>query len=325
MIPSFVAPVVFSTILEAAGLDKLPALELAISLDFDFKARGCLADHHSPTPSASLLSLVDLFTPRTTVHTRIETRRGLKSKISDLESISKLASESSPTVVAASGAFARLCQIMCDGIDLLYTPAVLAAHLARAAATLELPDGMCSLMLSIGSAMPACGHRECIIKHKKSAFYVALKCLSMQQYGEDLLDDKITISLDAELLNCLVNPVHAIRALIPLFSTLIRSLAFRPIAQLPVTFKTHCLPRKPASTPLASPALSASTTPRITREKANCAPRRILKRKASSRVLTDVGSNTFASFGVPTSHRTANESAVAALQRISKRTKVATC
>lgn len=40
MIPSFVAPVVFSTILEAAGLNKLPALELAISLDFDFKARG---------------------------------------------------------------------------------------------------------------------------------------------------------------------------------------------------------------------------------------------------------------------------------------------
>ncbi|GAA5963958.1 hypothetical protein JCM3765_006071, partial [Sporobolomyces pararoseus] len=101
------------------NLDQLPAIEACFKVDLSFKGQGCLLEvTTSSTPSSRSLST---FVPSINLHAGIETRRGWKSNIGDFESVSKMLNESHSTAAAASGAFQRLCQLLCDGIDSVYT------------------------------------------------------------------------------------------------------------------------------------------------------------------------------------------------------------
>ncbi|GAA5981708.1 hypothetical protein JCM5350_000463 [Sporobolomyces pararoseus] len=274
MIPSLPIAIPLDAFL---NLDQLPAIEACLKFDFSFKGQGCLLEV-STASSHSSRSLSD-FRPSLNVQAGIETRRGWKSNIGDFQSVSKLLNESHPHAAAASGAFQRFCQLLCDGIDSVYTPAILLAHLARTAATLQLPDHLCSLIISLGSPLPSCGHKECVERHKQSLFWCALRLASIRSTGKDL-DDKLVISLNTDLLNYFTNPSKLIMAALPLLSTLLESQHLSPLRRIPISFSTHFY-RSRQLTPTTDSRVSSNNTKKS-------GLRRSLKRKASTRLLSDV-------------------------------------
>ncbi|GAA5899799.1 uncharacterized protein JCM6883_005991 [Sporobolomyces salmoneus] len=256
MLHSILTPSILNALLSVIGIDQLPALETAITLDFDFSARRCLLA--ATSPSSTLSS--NPFIPRVSLGARLETRRGLKSSVSDVERLSNWVSEVNPATAAASSVLGKLCRLLCAGVDSLYTPAVVAAHIARSAATLELPEELCTLIISFGSSLPQCGHKN-------------------------LFDDKLTLTLDSAFFNRFLSPLRLIKTVLPLLSTLGHSLPLLSIPRIPLSLSTHFYRRElsPVPTPIPS---SIPRTP-------VAAKPRSLKRKASTRVLTDFAIGSF--------------------------------
>lgn len=344
---------VIDTILKPLGLDRLPPLEAAITLDFDFCGRDCLV----ATKSASSSSIGHLV-PRINLGARLETQRGLKSTLSDCEGYVSLlrhirssvapvpslvqitdvrttplqrnyVNKSLPATVGnKSVVLANVLDFLRGAIDVAYTvscsprilysrersltldrrssqPAVILAHVVRSLATLELPDRLCSVIVSAESSIPVCGHRECLDSHKKSLLHFVLRSMVAHKTGQAPLDDKITFTLDSDALN-LLNPTRLFMTMLPLVSppvsvsverenacadsafllqlaTLVQSHGRTLVRRLPITFSTHMYRRsfllnaRPLAAMKAHKARKASTLPRM------------LKRKASTRLLSDLG------------------------------------
>ncbi|GAA5981669.1 hypothetical protein JCM5350_000449 [Sporobolomyces pararoseus] len=309
MIPSLPIAIPLDAFL---NLDQLPAIEACLKLDFAFKGQGCLLE--VSTASSPSSRLLPEFMPSLNIQAGIETRRGWKSNIGDLQSVSKLLNESHPHAAAASGAFRRFCQLLCDGIDSIYTPVVLLAHLARTAATLQLPDHLCSLIISLGSPLPSCGHKECVERHKQSLFWCALRLASIRGTGKDL-DDKLVISLNTDLLNYLTNPSKLLMAALPLLSTLLQSQHLSPLRRIPISFWTHFYRSRKTILTTTNSRVSSNTTKKS-------GLRRSLKRKASTRLLSDVVTASLVS-STPLSATTSRQpSASSALKLLSREKKL---
>ncbi|GAA6025167.1 hypothetical protein JCM11491_000716 [Sporobolomyces phaffii] len=266
------------TILRPLGLDQLPPLEAAITLDFDFCGRGCLVAANSAS-SSSIGHLV----PRINLGARLETQRGLKSTLSDCEGYRNYANKSLPATLGnKSVVLANVLDFLRGTIDVAYTPAVILAHVVRSLATLELPDRLCSVIVSAESSIPVCGHRECLDSHKKSLLHFVLRSMVAHKTGQAPLDDKITFTLDSDALN-LLNPTRLVMTMLPLLATLVQSHGRTLVRRLPVTFSTHMYRRRflldarPLAATKARKARKTSTLPRM------------LKRKASTRLLSDLG------------------------------------
>jgi len=83
MLFPLLTPTLLDTVLETVGLDTLPPIEGVVNLNLQAPNGGCLfSDDHSSEPSSWTRCL-----PKVTLTGRLETRRGLKSDIGDLETI----------------------------------------------------------------------------------------------------------------------------------------------------------------------------------------------------------------------------------------------